>query len=157
MSLKTKEFYAEEMLCASEYLDVPVHVINIAKKILGKEEVFPPKEKALQPPTLTPPPLPPPTPPPPIPAPPIPKLLVGKVTSLHGDIVELDIGAVQGAKVGDPGRILYKVTIDGKEKPVYLARFRITHISERSCIARIEESTDEVRVGQTVEVKLGTD
>jgi formylglycine-generating enzyme required for sulfatase activity len=79
----------------------------------------------------------------------------GKVISIKGDAIELDIGSGTGIKEGDTGRIYYTVKATGELKlePVYVARFKVTNISPNSSMAKIEEKTiDIIRVGYFVEV-----
>jgi hypothetical protein len=83
--------------------------------------------------------------------------LTGKVTSLHGDVIELDIGSSEGVKVGHTGRVYYIVTIDGKEKPIYIAKFKITHLSQKSSMAQIEDKTAEIKIGHSIEINAKTE
>jgi hypothetical protein len=76
----------------------------------------------------------------------------GKVTSLHGDLAELNIGSEKGIRLGDSGKIYYKITVGGKERQIYVAKFKISHLSEKSSMAQIEDRTGEVRVDYLVEV-----
>jgi hypothetical protein len=46
------------------------------------------------------------------------EVLVGKVTSIHGDVIELNLGSENGIKSGDSGRVYYSITIAEKEKPI---------------------------------------
>lgn len=68
-------------------------------------------------------------------------VMKGNVASVRGDMIELDIGSTKGVSVGDAGRIYYTVTVGGVERPIYIAKFRITHLTEKSAMARIEERT----------------
>jgi len=79
-------------------------------------------------------------------------VLKGKVTSLLGNGIEIDIGSEKGVRVGDTGRVYYTVMDNDKERPVYLARFRITELATKSSIAQIEENTVSVHVGLLAEV-----
>jgi len=78
----------------------------------------------------------------------------GEVVSAHGNIIKLNIGSDKGIKENDTGRVFYTITIDRKEKSIYVARFKITHISQNSSMAQIEEKTGEVRVGHPAEVTI---
>ncbi len=78
--------------------------------------------------------------------------LVGKVTSVEGQYVELNIGANQGITVGDTGRVFYTIKIQGKDKPIYIAKFKVTHISPRSCMAQIDVRTGDVKAGLSAEI-----
>jgi hypothetical protein len=80
------------------------------------------------------------------------EILTGKVSSIHGDVVELNLGSEKGIRSGDSGRVYYNITIGGKEKSIFIAKFRITHLSEKSSMAQIEDSTGEVKAGYSVEV-----
>jgi len=76
----------------------------------------------------------------------------GKVTSIQGNIIELDLGSDAGLRIGDTGRVYYTITISGEVKSIYVAKFKVTHISDKSCMARIEDKTGEVRVGFFAEI-----
>ena len=76
----------------------------------------------------------------------------GKITSIRGNAMELDLGTEKGVQLGDSGRVYYNILIDGKEKPIFIARFKITHLSEKSSAAQVEEKTGEVKVGYLVEI-----
>ena len=78
----------------------------------------------------------------------------GKVTSAEGNMVELNIGSGKGIKSGDSGRVYYRITVGGKEKQIFIAKFKITHISEKSSVAKIEEKTGEIKVGYLAEVAI---
>ena len=78
--------------------------------------------------------------------------LRGKVTSVQGNAIELDAGAEKGIRLGDPGRVYYVVRIEGKEKPIYVAKFKITRLSERSSVGQVEEKTVDIRPGYFVEI-----
>ncbi len=78
----------------------------------------------------------------------------GKVTSLHGDLAELNIGSEKGIRLGDFGKIYYKITVGGKERQIYVAKFKISHLSEKSSMAQIEDKTGEVRADYLVEVTV---
>ena len=80
------------------------------------------------------------------------EVLVGKVTSIHGDVIELNLGSENGIKPRDSGRVYYTITVAEKEKPIFIAKFRITHLSEKSSMAQIEGMTGEVQVGYWAEV-----
>ena len=80
------------------------------------------------------------------------EVLTGKVTSIHGDVIELSLGSEKGIKSGDSGRVYYTFRVGQQEKPIYIAKFKITHLSEKSSMAQIEDSTGEVKVGYSVEV-----
>lgn len=80
------------------------------------------------------------------------EVLVGKVTSIHGDVIELNLGSEKGIKSGDSGRVYYTIKVGEKEKPIFIAKFKVTHISEKSSIAQIVDTTGEVKAGYAVEV-----
>ena len=54
------------------------------------------------------------------------RTILGKVTLVQGGTLELNIGLREGLMVDDPGRVYYHVRIDEVERPIYLAKFRIT-------------------------------
>jgi len=76
----------------------------------------------------------------------------GKVTAIRGNVIEIDLGAEKGIQSGDSGKIYYNALIEGKEKPIYIAKFKITQILEKSSMAQIEEKTVDVRIGYLVEI-----
>jgi hypothetical protein len=76
----------------------------------------------------------------------------GKVTSVRGNVLELDLGIEKGIQLGDSGKVYYNVLIERKEKPIFIARFKITHLSEKSSMAQVEEKTAEAKVGYLVEI-----
>jgi hypothetical protein len=78
----------------------------------------------------------------------------GRVTALLGDVIKIDIGSERGAQVGDSGRLYYTVMIEGKERPVYIADFKITQLSANTSTARVEEKGVDVRVGFLTEVTI---
>jgi len=78
----------------------------------------------------------------------------GKVTSAEGNMVELNIGSEKGIRSGDSGRIYYRITVGEKEKQIFIAKFKITHISEKSSMAKIEEKTGEIKIGYLAEVAV---
>ena len=78
----------------------------------------------------------------------------GKVTSIHGNMIELSLGSEKGIRLGDSGRIYYTITIGEKEKQIFIAKFKITFISEKSAMAQIEEKTGEIKVGYLAEVTV---
>ena len=78
----------------------------------------------------------------------------GKVTSIRGNVMELDLGLEKGIQLGDLGKVYYNILIDGKEKSIFIAKFKITHLSENSSMAHIEEKTGDVRVGYLVDITV---
>jgi hypothetical protein len=82
------------------------------------------------------------------------EVLQGKVTSLFDNGIEIDIGSEKGVRVGDIGRVYYTVMVNDKERPVYVAAFKITHLSTRSSIAQVEEKTVDIGVGFLAEMTV---
>lgn len=80
------------------------------------------------------------------------EILTGKVSSIHGDVIELNLGSEKGIRSGDSGRVYYTIKVGEQEKPIFIAKFKITHLSEKSSMAHIEDRTGEVQVGYSVEV-----
>lgn len=78
----------------------------------------------------------------------------GKITSIRGNVMELDLGTEKGVRPGDPGRVCYHILIQGKEKSIFIAKFKITEVSAKSSVAQVEEKTGEVKIGHLVEVFL---
>ncbi len=78
----------------------------------------------------------------------------GKVTSIRGKVMELDLGIEKGIQVGDSGRAGYNILIQGKGEPIFIAQFKITRVSDKSSTAEVEKKTAEVKVGHLVEVSF---
>jgi hypothetical protein len=76
----------------------------------------------------------------------------GKVIALRGNVIEIDLGVEKGIQQGDSGKVYYNILVDGKEKPIFIAKFKITNLSEKSSMAQIEEKTVDVRIGYLVEI-----
>jgi hypothetical protein len=85
-----------------------------------------------------------------------PEVSAAKVTSIYGNVIELDLGSEKGIKSGDSGRVYYTVKIGGQDKRIFVAKFKITYLSEKSSMAQIEEKTAEIKVGYLVEVILSS-
>lgn len=77
---------------------------------------------------------------------------IGKVTSIHEDVIEMDIGSEKGLKVGNTGRVFYTVTLSGEVKPIYLAKIRVINVSDKSSKAKVLEKTGEIKVGHLLEI-----
>ena len=77
-----------------------------------------------------------------------------KVTSIRGNLVELNLGSEKGIRLGDSGRIYYKITIGEKERQIFIAKFKISYLSEKSSMAQIEEQTGEIKVGFLAEITV---
>lgn len=80
------------------------------------------------------------------------EMVKGKVASIQGNVIELNLGNERGLSLGDLGKIYYVVKIDQKEIPIFIAKIKITHLLEKSSKALIEEKTGEIRVGYFVEI-----
>ena len=78
----------------------------------------------------------------------------GKVTSIQGNMMELDLGIEKGIQPEDSGRVCYNILIQGKEKAIFIAKFKITHVSDKSSVAKIQEKTAEIKVGHLVEISF---
>jgi len=76
----------------------------------------------------------------------------GKVISIQSDSIELSVGSEKGLRSGDSGRVYYTIVIEGKERPIFVAKFKISYLSENTSMARIEEKTADIRVGYLAEV-----
>ena len=79
-------------------------------------------------------------------------ILKATVTSVQGNTIETDAGSEKGIKLGDQGRVYYVVQIEGKEKAIYVAKFKITRLSEKSSVGQVEEKTTELKPGYFVEI-----
>ena len=79
-------------------------------------------------------------------------IIKGKVTSVQGNAIEIDAGSEKGIKLGDLGRAYYVIQIEGKEKAIYVAKFKITRLSEKSSLGQVEEKTTDLRPGYLVEI-----
>jgi TRAP-type transport system periplasmic protein len=93
-----------------------------------------------------------PTPPPPEP----PKMtgpFLGKVIKIPNlDSVEVDLGSEHGIAVGNTGKVFYTISVGGQEKRIYVAKIVITHLSQKTAIARIEDKSGEIQPAYLVEV-----
>jgi hypothetical protein len=78
----------------------------------------------------------------------------GKITSIRGNVIELDLGIEKGIQLGDSGRVCYNIFIQGKQRPIFIAKVRITNLSDKSSVAQVEEKTGEIKVGYLVEFDL---
>jgi hypothetical protein len=78
----------------------------------------------------------------------------GRISSVRGDVIQFDLGSDKGIREGDAGRVYYNVKIDEKEKPIYVAKFKITRVSDRSATGQIQEKTTDVRTGFLVEITV---
>jgi len=81
------------------------------------------------------------------------EMVKGRVTSIQGNVIELNLGNERGLRLGDIGKIYYVVKIDQQETSIFIAKIKITHLLEKSSKALIEEKTGEIRVGYLVEIK----
>jgi hypothetical protein len=82
------------------------------------------------------------------------EIVKGSVTSVQGRLIEMNVGTGSGARVGASGRVYYNVKIEGKEQPIFVAKFKITQIAEATSMAEIEEKTTDLRKGLLVEVVI---
>jgi hypothetical protein len=82
------------------------------------------------------------------------EIVKGSVSSVRGNVIELNIGAEKGIRVGDSGRVYYQVKVDGKDQAIYIARVKVIHLSEKSSSAQIEEKTADLRKGLLVEIRI---
>jgi formylglycine-generating enzyme required for sulfatase activity len=78
----------------------------------------------------------------------------GEVTSVDNGYVQMDIGAEQGVKVGDTGKVYYTVLIgeERESRSIYVASFTITGAFKESAVAKIQEAQGQVMVGYLVEI-----
>lgn len=70
----------------------------------------------------------------------------GKIISIRGNVMELDLGIEKGIQLGDSGRVYYNVLIQGEKTPIFIAKFKITKVSDKSSVAQVGEKTEEVEV-----------
>ncbi len=84
------------------------------------------------------------------------EVVMGKVTSIRGNVMELDLGNEKGIQPGDSGKVWYNVLVQEKEQRIFIATFKITRVSEKSSVAQIEKKTAEVKVGHLAEVSFKT-
>jgi len=84
------------------------------------------------------------------------EIVKGKVISAQRDRIEMDIGSAEGLELEDVGRIFYTIMLEGKDTPIFVGKFKITGVSEKSSRAQIVDRTGEIRVGYGVEVSIRT-
>ena len=82
------------------------------------------------------------------------EVVKGKVISAQRDIIEMDIGSAEGLGLEDIGRIYHTVMLDEKETPIFIAKFKVTEVLEKSSRAQIVDRTGEIKVGYEVEVTI---
>ena len=78
----------------------------------------------------------------------------GEVTIVDKGYIRLDVGSEAGLKVGDQGRIYYRVLV-GKERTsqsIYVATFTITKTFQQTSVAKIDEAEGAVKVGYVAEI-----
>ena len=82
------------------------------------------------------------------------EVIKGKVASAQGDGIELDVGSAEGVGLGDEGRVYYTIMIDGKETSIFVGKFKVTGVLDRSARGQIVDRTGEIKVGYGVEVAV---
>ena len=82
------------------------------------------------------------------------EMVKGKVASVQGDAVELDVGATGGVGAGDEGRVFYTILIDGKETFIFVGKFKVMEVSERTARGQITDRTGEIKGGYGVEIAV---
>jgi hypothetical protein len=78
----------------------------------------------------------------------------GRVTSLFSNGIEIDVGSDKGVQIGDTGRVYYTVLINDRERPVYVAGFKIIQLSARSSVAEVDEKAADIGIGFLAEVTV---
>jgi formylglycine-generating enzyme required for sulfatase activity len=78
----------------------------------------------------------------------------GQVTSVGKGYVRMDIGAEDGLKVGDTGRVYYTVIVGEERRPqsIYVASITVTRTFRHESVAKIQEAHGQVVVGYLVEI-----
>jgi formylglycine-generating enzyme required for sulfatase activity len=78
----------------------------------------------------------------------------GEVTSVDKGYMRMDIGAEQGVKVGDTGRVYYTILIgeERESRSIFVASFTITRTFKESAVAKIQEAQGQVMIGYLVEI-----
>ena len=79
----------------------------------------------------------------------------GKVTSIEGKNIQLDVGSNKGIAVGNKGKVYDKAVVKNGDKRVSIAEFSVKFISPDACMAEIGQKTGEIAVGYTAEVETG--
>ena len=82
------------------------------------------------------------------------EIVKGKVASTQGDGIELDVGTAGGLGLGDEGRVYYTIIIDGKETSIFVGKFKVTEVSERTARGQIFDRTGEIKAGYAVEIMV---
>ena len=65
------------------------------------------------------------------------EIVKGKVFSVQVNGAELDVGSAHGLGLDDIGRIYYSIMIDGKETPIYVGKFKVMEVFEKSSRVQI--------------------
>jgi formylglycine-generating enzyme len=82
------------------------------------------------------------------------EIVKGKVFSVQVNGAELDVGSAHGVGLDDIGRIYYSIMIDGKETPIYVGKFKVMEVFEKSSRVQIVEQTGEIRPGYGAELTI---
>jgi formylglycine-generating enzyme required for sulfatase activity len=82
------------------------------------------------------------------------ELVTGKVKFVQKNVIELDIGKENGLEVGAAGRVYYTITVEGEEKPIYIAKFKVIGVSENSCKSQVLEKNSDIKIGYLAEVLI---
>jgi formylglycine-generating enzyme required for sulfatase activity len=78
----------------------------------------------------------------------------GEVTAVDKGFVRMNIGAEQGVRVGDTGRVYYTILIgeERESRSIFVASFTVTRTFKESALAKIQEAQGQVMVGFLVEI-----
>jgi len=75
---------------------------------------------------------------------------LGKVTGVMGEIIAVNLGNIHGVSQGLRGKVF---EFDENRNTIDVADVQVIGVSEESCLARITEARDSLRVGQFVDIE----
>ena len=75
---------------------------------------------------------------------------LGKVTGVMGEIIAVNLGSIHGVRQGLRGKVF---EFDENRNTIDVADVQVIGVSEESCLARITEARDSLRVGQFVDIE----
>jgi formylglycine-generating enzyme required for sulfatase activity/ribosomal protein L24 len=75
---------------------------------------------------------------------------LGKITGVMGEVIAVNLGSIHGVRQGLRGKVF---EFDEQKNTVDVADIQVVGVSEESCLARITEARDSLRIGQFVDIE----